>query len=161
MKPTTVIFASQDEAQPTSGGVAHRRLRQGYALVSALLALAILFQVFVAGGGLFSAPSWWPTHRMVGMALSLGPLVLLALGAFARLPGRTLWLNALLLVLVGLQPVLISVPEQLELPILKALHVVNALVLFALTVFLGQQAWGHFTRPRVRPVAQATRRAAR
>ncbi|HEY7848548.1 MAG TPA: DUF6220 domain-containing protein [Ktedonobacterales bacterium] len=147
MKPTSVVSASADVTQPASGQSLQRGLRQGYVLVSALLALAILFQVFLAGGGLFAEPGWWPTHQMLGMALSAAPLLLLALGIAARLPGRLLWLNGLLLVLVALQPFLISAPEQWAAPTLKSLHVVNALLMFALTALLGQQVWQRLTRP--------------
>lgn len=135
MDPTTV---ASPLTQPAD--TARRRWRQGYALASGILALAVLFQVFLAGSGLFTEPSWWPTHKMLGMLLSLGPLALLALGFAARLPARTLWLTGLLFVLIGLQPMLINVPG------LKPFHVVNALLIFALTALLGQRVWGHAAR---------------
>lgn len=155
MKPTTVAFASEEVMQPTGSRGAHRRWRQGYVLASVFLALAVLFQVFLAGSGLFGGPGGWPAHRMFGMTLSLGPLVLLALGVAARLPWRTLLLTGLLFVLFGLQPVLLLATEQL--PELKAFHVVNAVLIFTLTVLLGQQVW----RRLAQPLAQANERLAR
>ncbi len=145
MKPSPVIPASADVAQPADG--ARRRIQQVYILASGLLALVILAQVFLAGGGMFAEPGWWPTHMALGMALTIGPLMLLALGIAARLPTRLLWLNGLLLALVVLQPFLMSVPEQLTLPMLKAFHVVNALLIFGLTALLGLQVWRRFTSP--------------
>lgn len=136
----------EDSARLVRGSSVRRSMRWAYVVASGILALAILAQVFLAGGGMFAEPSWWPTHRMMGMLLSLGPLALLAVGFAARLPARTLWLNGLLLVLVVLQPVLISVAEQAQLPVLASLHVVNAVVLFALTAILGQQVWTHLMR---------------
>jgi hypothetical protein len=141
MKEAPVVSKSEGSVQSSSSRGAHRRLRQGYVLASVLLAVAVLIQVFLAGSGLFGEPSWWSTHRMFGMMLSLGPLVLLALGLAARLPLRTLMLTGLLLVLFGLQPFLILGPGLSELPELKALHVVNAVLIFALTAMLGQQVW--------------------
>lgn len=146
----------EDLTRPAGVSGTRRRLRQAYVVASGILALAILAQVFLAGGGGFGEPSWWPTHRMMGMLLSLGPLALLALGFAARLPARTLWLNGVLLVLVALQPVLISVPEQTELPMLASLHVVNAVVLFALTAILGQQVWARLAHTPA--LAQTTTR---
>lgn len=149
MKPTTVV-PSEDWVQPTSDHGA-RRWRQGYVLVSGIVALAVLFQVFLAGSGLFVGPSWWPMHETLGMLLALGPLALLALGFAARLSGRVLWLTGLLFVLVGIQPVLINAAG------LKAFHVVNALLIFGLTVLLGQQVLQRLTQP----VTQANERLAR
>lgn len=140
MKPTSLASPSAQHGT-FAGHTLRQRLEQGYVLVSGLLALAILAQVFLAGGGLLAGAGWLPAHRMLGMMLSLGPLLLLAVGIAARLPGRILWLTGLALALVVVQPLLISMPEQVQLPTLKALHVVNALLIFALTLFLGQQTW--------------------
>lgn len=145
MEPTTVVSTAQGGERTAGRSGSRRRWRQGYVLASGIMALAVLLQVFLAGGGLFAEPSWWPMHRMMGMMLSLGPLVLLILGAAARLSWRTLVLTGLLFVLVGLQPVLILAPEQLE--ILKAFHVVNAMLIFALTALLGQQARQRLSQP--------------
>ncbi|HEY7782142.1 MAG TPA: DUF6220 domain-containing protein [Ktedonobacterales bacterium] len=137
-----VIGTTGSDVNTTSGGRGARTgWRRGYVAVSAVLALAILTQVFLAGASLFAEPTWWPAHRMFGMMLSLGPVVLLALGFAARLPRRALWLTGLLLVLVVLQPLLINVPEALGLPVLEGFHVVNAVVVFALMAILGLGAW--------------------
>lgn len=157
MKTVPVASQSEGAVRPGGGRGGHHRLRQGYVLASGLLAVAVLIQVFLAGSGLFGEPSGWSTHRMFGMMLSLGPFVLLALGVAARLPGRTLLMTGLLLVLFALQPVLILGPGLSELPELKALHVVNAVLIFALTALLGQQVW----RRLAQPLAPATERLAR
>lgn len=162
MKPSSVVDSTAaDVTRPGGGQRLQRELRLGYVFVSVALALVILFQVFLAGGGMFAEPGWWPTHRTLGMALSAGPLLLLALGIFARLPARLLWLNGLLLVLVALQPFLMSAPEQLAVPMLKSLHFVNALLMFALTALLGQQVWRRLTRPFAAAFAASAERHAR
>lgn len=137
MNPTTSGRVASDGITPVDGRAERAGPRRAYVAASALLALAVLTQVFLAGASLFAEPMWWPAHRMLGMVLSLGPVVLLALAFAARLPKRTLWLTGLLLVLVVLQPVLINVPEALHVPVLEGLHVVNAVVVFALTALLG------------------------
>lgn len=150
MQPTTTESTQSQTTSPRTEHDNHRRLRLGYTVASGVLALAVLLQVFLAGSGLFTNPSWWPMHEMFGMILSLGPLVLLALGFAARLPRLTLVLTALLFVLIGLQPVLINVAG------LKPFHVVNAVLIFALTVMLGHQVGSRLASPApaVGPVAR-------
>jgi multidrug resistance protein len=141
--PMSLLTSPSSPLRPASSAQhqpGHRRLRIGFAVLCGLLALAILVQVFLAGGGIFAGASWWPMHEVFGMGLTLGPLVLLALGIAARLPGRTIALTALALVLTVLQSALIEVPRALGLPLVAALHPVNALVIFALVALLGQQA---------------------
>lgn len=134
MQPTNLETTAVRLASPTGEHSGHQRMRRAYVVASGLLALAVLVQVFLAGSGLFTSPDWWPMHKMFGMMLALGPLVLLVLGWAARLPALTLWLTTLLFVLIGLQPVLINSAG------LKAFHVVNAVLIFALTALLGHSA---------------------
>ncbi len=84
-----------------------------YLVISTLFALAVLFQVFLAGGVLFASLSWdsspWlAIHRVFGYALSLFPVVLLVLALLGRQSWCRVGLNGLMLVLVGLQGVLIT-----------------------------------------------------
>lgn len=151
MQPTTSEFTQSPIALPTNERGDHRGMRLGYAVVSGVLALAVLFQVFLAGSGLFTNPSYWPMHETFGMMLSLGPLALLVIGLFARLPKLTLGLTALLLVLIGIQPVLINAAG------LKPFHVVNAVLIFALTVMLGHQVGSRLAPPSAPAASQLAR----
>jgi hypothetical protein len=117
------------------------RWRHAYALTGAAFALALLAQTFLAGGGFFSGPAFWPMHQIFGMVLSLVPLALLALAFVARLPRRDIGQTALLLGLALLQPLLPAFPARLGVPLVAALHPVNALLLFALALRLSLRAW--------------------
>lgn len=118
-----------------------RFARLGSLVLGSLFVLAILFQVFMAGGGIFASSSWWPMHEVLGMAISVLPLLFLALAWIGQLGRRSLWLSGLALVLVVLQSFLVTLPGTLGVPVLSALHPVNALVIFALALWLTLKAW--------------------
>lgn len=111
--------------------------RIGSLVLGSLFVLSILLQVFLAGGGIFASASWWPMHATFGMSISLLPLAFLLLAWLGRLGARTLWLSGLAFVLVVIQTFLIS----LGVPMLAALHPVNALVIFGLALWLTYRAW--------------------
>jgi Family of unknown function (DUF6220) len=115
--------------------------RRGALVISSLLALGVLLQVFLAGGGIFVSSSWWPLHATIGIVLGLFPIAFLLLAWVGQLGRWSFWLGGLILLLIVLQVVLITVPRRIGLPILSALHLVNALVIFGLAVFLVQRAW--------------------
>ena len=150
MSPQNTATPTRSSAAAASVALDDRarypRLRQSYILAAAIGALLILVQVFLAGAGIFAGPRFWPMHEMFGMILTLVPLVLVVLALFARLPRRFAWLGGLLFVLTGLQPALISLPGKLGLPLLAALHPVNAVIIFALTALLSLLAWQRYVR---------------
>jgi len=134
-------ISSQPVSNPGMGrGVRHIG-QVSYLVIGALFALAILLQVFLAGGGIFASSSWLVMHRVFGNALSIFPVVLLVLALVARQSWRKIGLNGLLLVLVVLQGILITVPTSIGLPLLEALHPVNALIIFGLGLALLYTAW--------------------
>ena len=139
-------ISSQAVSTPGTGHTVRRVGQISYLVISALFALAILFQVFMAGGGLFASISWdsspWlAIHRVFGYALSLFPVVLLVLAFLVRQSWRRVGLNGLMVVLVGLQGVFINVPESMGLPLLSAFHLVNALLIFWLDMALLYATW--------------------
>jgi hypothetical protein len=67
-------------------------------------------------------------------------VLLLPSGLLARLPRSLKWLNALLVVLALIQPIIVW-GKYTGLPLIAALHPVNALLMFALALFLGGRAW--------------------
>jgi hypothetical protein len=122
-----------------------RPLRRGWLLgyigVVVLFILAVIFQVFLAGAGILVARSWLVFHAAFGNLIMLFPLLLLLpCGLIARLPRSLNWLTALLALLALLQPLLLW-GVNLGLGLLAAFHPVNALLMFALTLFLGGRAW--------------------
>lgn len=120
---------------------ARRFARIGSLVLGSLFVLSVLFQVFLAGGGVFASASWWPMHKIFGMGMSLLPLAFLLLAWIGQLGWRSLWLSGLAFVLVAIQTFLITLPGILGAPLLSALHMVNALVIFGLAVWLTQSAW--------------------
>jgi hypothetical protein len=129
-------------SSPSSARITIRRFaRLGALVLSTLFALGVLLQVFLAGAGIFASSSWWALHETTDMSLGLFPLAFLLLAWIGQLGPRALWVAGLLFGLVALQVVLITVPDTLGLPMLSALHPVNALVIFGLALFLVRSAW--------------------
>lgn len=99
-------------------------------LVSGLLVLALLAQVFLAGLAVFGAPSWWAQHTFFGHLIGLLIVLLLLSSLTARVSGRATLLSGLLVLLMGLQYAFVDSHRWLAgLPI-AALHPTNALVMF-------------------------------
>lgn len=139
-------ISTQPESTPNTGLTVRRVGQKSSLVISTLFVLALLLQVFLAGGGIFAPLSWdsspWlAMHRVFGNALSLFPVLLLILALVERQSWRRVGLNGLLLVLVALQGVLITVPESRGLPLLEAFHPVNALLIFGLNLTLLYATW--------------------
>lgn len=127
-----------------------RYARVGYWICAGIFALCIVLQVFFAGAAVFVAPGFWVAHRGFGQTIQWLTLVLLAIGLLGRLPRTMQWLNLALIGLFVLQYLFLLVFPQLGVPAVRALHAVNALALFWLSVYLWQRSW-----PLLRSQAQA------
>ncbi|HEV7236841.1 MAG TPA: DUF6220 domain-containing protein [Ktedonobacteraceae bacterium] len=136
----TTIASSRVSTSSTKTPV-RRFAQRGSLVLGSLFVLGVLLQVFLAGGGIFASPSWWGMHEAFGMGMSLLPLAFLLLAWIGQLGRRSLWLSGLAFVLVVLQTFLITLPGTLGVPLLSALHPVNALVIFGLALWLLQSAW--------------------
>jgi hypothetical protein len=114
-------------------------MKVAFAVVAWLFVAAIVVQVFLAGVGLFVQGSdTFSNHRALGWLLHLGPLVVV-LFAWGAHPGRaTMWLSGLLILLVGIQPFLPAMRD--DLPFVAALHPVNALAIFAVGLVIALRA---------------------
>ena len=73
-----------------------------------LLVAVLVFQVWLAGRGVFESPSVFGTHRDVGYTISLFPLVLLVLGFLGGMGRRVAIMAAVILGLVILQSVFVA-----------------------------------------------------
>lgn len=105
--------------------------RYAFAILGVLLVVGIVIQVFLAGLFLFagSTREW---HINFGYLLELPPLLLLVLAWPARIGRSNLWLAVGLAVDVFVQS---SLPYfKGDLPIVAALHPVNALLVLWLAV---------------------------
>jgi hypothetical protein len=118
-----------------------RWFQRGYFCVALFFVLCVLFQVFMAGAGILVTGYWLAFHAAFGYFIILIPILLLPLGLLGRLPRSVNWLSALLVVLALVQPLLLW-QRHLGLPLIAALHPVNALLIFALPLFLSYHVWG-------------------
>jgi uncharacterized protein DUF6220 len=142
---TTVIDGSETRPQRLSPVV--RLARLGYALSAALFAGAIALEVFFAGLGALADPAYWSLHRAFGPVIGLIAIALPAVGLVGRLPWRMLGPTVLLFPLFAMQFVFLYAPVGLGLVELRALHVVNALVLFWAGTHLARRAVGLLRSP--------------
>jgi len=99
---------------------------------------AILFQVFLAGIGLFGAAKDFEPHAGLGWILHLVPVLLLIVAAVARV-------GSSLLVVQFVQPILATLRN--DAPVAAAFHPVLALVIFWLALTIGLKAWRLVRKP--------------
>ena len=126
--------------------MASRGMRITFALVAWLFVGAILYQVFLAGIGLFNpGVDQFNAHRGFGWMLHGAPLLVLLFGWAAHPGRRTMWLIAALFVLVLFQPFLPS--ARVDSPGLAALHPVNAVLIFWLGMTIALRATALARKP--------------
>lgn len=118
-----------------------RRWTWAYLGLLCLLALAITLQVFFAGAAVLVDGRYWSIHRNLGHGLQYLLLALILTGLGTRLTWRIQGLGCLLWLLLMLQYVFLHLPLRFEMPILRALHAVNALVFFGIIVIWIGQLW--------------------
>jgi hypothetical protein len=99
----------------------------------------ILFQVFLAGIGLFGAAKDFEPHVGLGWILHLVPVLLVIVADVARVGSSLLWWTAVLLVVQFVQP-LFALARQ-DAPVVAAFHPVLALVIFWLAFTIALKAW--------------------
>ena len=115
--------------------------RQAYAIGIWVLVVSVLVQVLLAGAGVFSGDAtyfiWHANYSSI--IVFLLPLILIAVGWYARLPRQTLLLTAVVPGLVIVQSLLL-IPYHMSAPgvwrALAGLHAVNALFIFLVAVRL-------------------------
>lgn len=126
-------------------------LRALYLILALLFVGAVVLQVFFAGATLLVDARHLIDHRALGEAMWPLPVLMIAISLIARLGKRSALLSVLLLVLYVMQYAIIHVFPTLGLPtVFRALHAVNALLLFWVALHLAKLTW-HI----LRPVAQA------
>jgi hypothetical protein len=114
-----------------------RALRYLFATATLGFVLGVAVQVFLAGMFLF-AGGLRATHIDFGYTLTLVPPAILLLAFLARAGRRTIGLSVALLAVTWLQPTLVYFRN--DMPIIAALHPVNAMVLFGLGVIVARRA---------------------
>jgi len=127
-----------------------------FAAAAWLYLAGIVIQVFLAGAGLFEMTDW-TNHTNLGWGLGSAPILLLLLTFPARLDRRTVWLTLALTVLGVLQPELAA--ARRELPVVAALHPVNALFVFWLAWVVARRSADHLRLVRPPEAAGTPERA--
>ena len=120
--------------------------RAVHAILSVLLVIGLVVQVFLAGLGVFETPERFALHRDFGYTLSLLPLFLLVSGLIGGI-GRRI---ALLAVAVGLLFVMQSVFVALraDAPMAAALHPVNGFLILLLALVIARESLSYWVRRR-------------
>jgi hypothetical protein len=111
--------------------------RLGFVTSAWLFFVCLLIQVFLVGLDIF-ADLGGSIHRDFAYLYGWLAPILVLLAGVARVPSTTRSLTIVLLVLFAIQTVLPSLRDQF--PILAALHTVNALAVFALTIVVARRA---------------------
>ena len=119
----------------------------GFRGLAWIIFAAVLLQFFFAGIGSFGEDIWgenaFAPHGLTGLLLVLLSLLLLVLAAISfftgSMRGRTLGMAALLFGLMIVQAALVIVFYRItNIPILAALHPVNALIVLGLSFHLAR-----------------------
>lgn len=98
---------------------------------SILVMIGLIFEFFFAGMGVFHATSF-QIHRLTGVILLAGSLLLLLISLIGRTGGKTIGWSVLLLALLFIQPLLLQIHQ----PFVQAFHLVNGLAIIATSTCL-------------------------
>jgi hypothetical protein len=130
------------QLSPVQGGSLTTLLRGAYLILALLFVGAVIMQVFFAGATLLSDAHYLIDHRSLGEAMWPLPVLMILVSLAARLPRRHVLLSILLLVLYAMQYMVIHVFPSMGMPTaFRALHAVNALLLFWLALHLAKSTW--------------------
>ncbi len=125
-----------------------RWVRFVYGLLAAGYLVCVILQVFFAGMGLFVENENLDLHRVFANYFEMGSIVMFLLSFFGRIRGGLRWLPLGLFVLTSLQHMTI----QSFSGFLPALHTVDALLLFWISIHLTKRSWPWLLLRRENPV---------
>ena len=132
-----------------------------YSVLSVLLVLLVVVQIFVAGGGLFTMAhqldnnqnytvtqwnnsAYWGIHFFNALAIAVVTLLLLGTSFLARMSTRVKRFTGILIGLVVLQGILGFIPWPAP---IAALHVLNAMAILAIAGFVARLTWAFGRSP--------------
>ncbi|MFO7271339.1 DUF6220 domain-containing protein [Sphaerobacter thermophilus] len=116
------------------------RSRVAFRILAWLFVGCVLVQVLIAGLAIFDTPLRWSWHENFVHFFEYLPLILLVLAFTGRMPHRVRWLSFGAFALIGLQYAFIGMARDWNMPVIAALHPVNALLIFWVAVFLARSA---------------------
>jgi energy-coupling factor transporter transmembrane protein EcfT len=115
--------------------------RRLHAWAAIVWVAAIIVQVFLAGQAIanLGGSGDFTTHIGVGYTIGIVQLVTLIVAFPARMAGRDKWISAGILGLYIVQTLLPDLKSVL--PLISALHPLNAMLLFAVSIWYARHAW--------------------
>jgi hypothetical protein len=114
-----------------------RWVRFAYGLLAAGYLICVILQVFFAGMGLFVENQDLDLHRVFANYFEMGSIVMFLLTFFGRIRGGLRWLTLVLFALTALQHMTIQTFSGF----LPALHTIDALLLFGISMHLTKRSW--------------------
>ena len=130
----TAVTPRQGRTKRTGPSIAVRVARVVYAGLASLYLVCVVAQVFFAGMGAFGAD--WDWHTTFIHVLEPLPLMMIPVAFLGRLPWSLRLLPFGLVVLVGAQYAFANVAVPAA-----ALHPVNALLIFLISLHITRRAW--------------------
>lgn len=126
-----------------------------HAWAAILWVAAIVVQVFLAGQAManLGGSGDFTAHIGFGYTIGIVQLVVLVLAFLARMSGRDKWISAGIL---GLYIVQTLLPSLVSLsPLISAAHPLNAMLLFAVSIWYARHAWQIASKPAGAPATAA------
>lgn len=110
-----------------------------------LVSAAIVLQLYLAGYGVFgfAGLNGFGAHFLVGDLIGIAIIAGIGLAFAARVLWRLTVINGVLAALMVIQYLLAHAGVQ----VISALHVVNGVLIFAVTLYVTRQAWKQATTP--------------
>jgi hypothetical protein len=123
--------------------------RRLHAWAAILWVVAIIVQVFLAGQAIanLGGSGDFDTHISVGYTIGIVQLAVLVLAFPARMPRRDILISAGILVLYVVQT-LLPVMKSVS-PLFGALHPLNAMLLFTVSIWYAWHAWRTAQAPAI------------
>jgi uncharacterized integral membrane protein len=124
-----------NQEEKASGRI--RSVRFVYGLLAAGYLVCVILQVFLAGLGLFVNTGDLQLHRVFANYFELGSILMFLLSFFGRIRGGLRWYTLGLFALTSLQHLTIQAFSGS----FRALHTIDALLLFGISLYLTKRSW--------------------
>jgi hypothetical protein len=96
--------------------------------LTALFALCLIIQIFLAGLAIFAEPVYWASHTTFVHMFEIIPLLMMVLALVGRLPRKLIWQSVGLLLLIFLMYLTANIGALS--PYVAATHPVMAMIMF-------------------------------
>ena len=113
-------------------------IRRIHLILAWAFVAGVVYQVFLAGRGVFESPALFKAHAGWGYTIGLLPLLLLATAALSR-QRRQVFYAAALFGMFILQSILVAL--RTDMPTVAALHPVNGFGILLVALLSAREAW--------------------